>query len=103
MPKKSGGGELTPHNELASTWRRLLPNLYDLIMSSDGELHSIRFYQRGVEDILGVAKRFGSAGDVEVLFGSSFDLIGSLLSLEGAMSSNRWRVDRPYKERKAPS
>lgn len=81
--------------------------LYNALVDSAGNLaavvayHSedfvdLRVKQRGEGDWLGIVKRYGSDGGLEVCFGTGHDFVSCLLGLNGAMANDRWKPDKPW-------
>ena len=78
------------------TWAIYLPNIYSFAVKREEDAYEIRFRCRGPGDWIGIAKRTGSDGQAEVLFGTAFDFVSCVLAVNAAMSGDRWRDDRPW-------
>jgi hypothetical protein len=100
MSSKDVHEELGPAAAIASVFAQAVPDLRRLLQRGSDDFHSLRLYARGRDDTLAVLKRFNEVGEVEVLFGSATDCFGALAALEAGLSAGRWRVDKPYRERK---
>ena len=99
MPKKDSNSGSSPHGQLVRDFARYTPGVFGLLTQDAEDFVNLRFYSRGPSDVIGVLKRYGSDGSIQVVFGSSFDVVGAFLSLEGAVQNNRWRVDTPFEQR----
>lgn len=88
---KGRGGDAATDLNVAFTLH--VGAVQDLIVNNVEDFHQLRVYNRGGGDILGVLKRFGPSGDIEVVFGSGWDLASALLAVDKAASAGRWRVD----------
>lgn len=99
MPKKGDSLRSSPESVLSRELARELPSLWDLLANPDGEFIELKLYNRGVNDTLGVCKRYGPDGGPQVLFGSGSGFVSCLLAVEGAVRAGRWKVDVPWKER----
>lgn len=83
------------YNQASTELARLFPQVYGVVQTNIADFDSLRLYQRGEDDFLGVLKKFDSDGTPVVLFGVGVDFVTVMLSIEAAISANRWRTDKP--------
>jgi hypothetical protein len=94
--KGSGGSALS---FIDSQLLAHVPQLASLVVGSADDFDRLTIYHRGPYDLLGVLKRYGSDGSVEVLFGNGPTFSAVLFALEGSYAANKWRQDKPMPRR----
>lgn len=72
-----------------------IPQFLALVSGPAEDFDRLTVYHRGLNDVLGVLKRYSHNGDLQVLFGSGPDFVSMLLALEGSMQANKWRKEKP--------
>lgn len=81
-------------SKVVSAFYLTYPTVAPFIDNASRDLVSLRITFRGEGDYLAVAKRYGSDGGLEVLFGSGHTWYGCLGGLETAMEQSKWRQDK---------
>jgi hypothetical protein len=74
--------------------RSAAPQLYAWL-NDTADFREVRIYIRDDGEMLGVAKGYNGDGAPVICFGSGFDVFSCLLGLNGAITADRWREDRP--------
>lgn len=60
------------------------------------DFRELRLKARDDGTILAVAKGYDSNGGMVVSFGVGYDVVTSLMALDGVIQSGAWRVDKPW-------
>lgn len=98
---KKRAGQLPPgfRNEgllgLHDAFWEHVPQVYSWLTRPD-EFGELRLKARPDGTVIAVAKGYGSDGGPIVCFGSGYDALSALQGLEGALTANRWRPDKPW-------
>jgi hypothetical protein len=56
---------------------------------------ALRIYAKNDGTFLAVAKGVGPDGGTMVCFGAGYDAISCLMSIEGTLAADNWKVDQP--------
>lgn len=94
--KAKGHGRKDAYNVVYDGFVTGAGNLSAFALRNLDDFVELRVKQRGFSDWIGVAKRYGEDGGLEVCFGTGFDFTSCLLGLDGAMAANRWKADKPW-------
>jgi hypothetical protein len=94
MTKKRGSE--SPYNRLENGVFTAVPQLHAVLVRNEEDAVGLNLKRRGDGDWIAVLRRVGDDGAPQVAFGTGFDLIGALLSLEGTVGAARWKEDKPW-------
>jgi len=94
--KAKGWGAKEPYNVLYDAFVDAGHNFLAVVALGSEDFVDLRVKQRAYGDWLGIAKRYGPDGGLEVCFGTGHDFVSALLGLNGAMAANRWKPDKPW-------
>lgn len=70
------------------------PNFHEFVEKLKEDVISVKFSHRGSGEWLGIAKRYGGDGSIQVCFAGASDIYSCLVRLDLSIKNCSWKADK---------